>query len=623
MISQSTIAEVKDRANLVEIISETVTLKRAGSSFMGLCPFHSEKSPSFHVRDGSGSYHCFGCGASGNVISFVMEMRGLSFPDAVEELAARYGIEVKREGGRQPQAPTAHKDELYKITQAAQSYFREQLRACQDSRVKSYIQKRGLRDETIEEFGLGFSPLHWTGLTERLTAIGISPELMLASGLVRRNPRGELFDLFRGRLTFPVKIESRKIAGFGGRVIPGLLEPEKEKSSPKYLNSPESEIYQKNKILYGLPHALESIRRTKEAFLVEGYVDVIGLWQVGVRRALAPCGTAVSESHVKRLQHLVEKIVVLFDGDLAGRNAAARCFELFLNSGVDVAAVFLPEDEDPDTIAVRHGEQTEQYLRDLPRVSLLDAFIDGQLQKLDIREIKELGAAAKGKIADEVSGLLARVRNAVEQSELLQRAALRLMVEPSVLQGMVLGSSEIKTTETAKPPSLETSKPKSVGPTPFSGLPRLDRELLYAVMAGRERFAEATLRDPQLCEALEPETLGFIQEFWAILTDTELPEAQQKEQLKAYLKSLGDSWVQNWKQAYEMRESADADFEQVFRECQRHSRKVKLKQALSEIDRRAAEAETEAVKASLAQEKIALKREVEKLNAASLEPGPR
>lgn len=610
MISQATIAEVKDRANLIEIVSESVQLKRAGSSFMGLCPFHGEKSPSFHVREASGSYHCFGCGASGNVISFVMEMRGLSFPDAVEELAGRYGIEVKREGGRAP-VPTAHKDELFKVTQVAQAYFREQLQRCPDPRVRAYVESRGLKIETIEEFGLGFSPLQWTGLTERLAAVGVSPELMLASGLVRRNPRGELFDLFRGRLTFPVRVESKKIAGFGGRVIPGMLEPDKEKAAPKYLNSPESEIYQKNKILYGLPHALEMIRRTREAFLVEGYVDVIGLWQVGVRRALAPCGTAVSEAHVKRLQHLVERVVVLFDGDVAGRAAAARCFELFLNSGIDVVAVFLPEDEDPDTIARTYGTETDSYLQNLPRVSLLDAFVDGQLQKLGCREVKELGAAAKGKLAAEIAALLARVRNAVEQSELLQRGALRLMVEPAVLQTMIQAGGTA-----AAPVALQVTdqnRAAALGPRAIEDLPALDRELLSTIMAGRERFAEAALRDSLLCEALQPITLGFIEEFLALLTDSSLDEGQKREQLKGYLKQLGDSWVRHWKQAHEMRDSKDVDFEQGFKECQLHGRKIKLKQTLSDIDRRLIEAPSDAAKAELAQEKVSLKREFERL----------
>ncbi len=611
MISQATIAEVKDRANLIEIVSESVQLKRAGSSFMGLCPFHGEKSPSFHVREASGSYHCFGCGASGNVISFVMEMRGLSFPDAVEELAARYGIEIKREGGRAP-VPTAHKDELFKVTQIAQAYFREQLQRLADPRVRAYVECRGLRAETLEEFGLGFSPLQWTGLTERLTAVGVSPELMLASGLVRRNPRGELFDLFRGRLTFPVRVESKKIAGFGGRVVPGMLEPEKEKAAPKYLNSPESEIYQKNKILYGLPHALEMIRRTREAYLVEGYVDVIGLWQVGVRRALAPCGTAVSESHVKRLQHLVERVVVLFDGDVAGRAAAARCFELFLNSGIDVAAVFLPEDEDPDTIARTYGAETESYLQNLPRISLLDAFVDGQLQKLGCREVKELGAAAKGKLAAEIAGLLARVRNAVEQSELLQRAALRLMVEPTALLSMLNSAGAAGPLRTT-PVLSNQSGTNAAPPRAIEELPALDRELLSTVMAGRERFAEAALRDSLLCEALQPITLGFIDEFLTLLTDASIDEVQKREQLKGYLKQLGDSWVRHWKQAHEMRDSKDVDFEQGFRECQLHGRKVKLKQAVGDIDRRLVEAITDTAKAELAQEKVSLKRELERL----------
>ncbi|MBX7144955.1 MAG: DNA primase [Oligoflexia bacterium] len=613
MISRLTIEEVKDRANLIEIIGETVQLRRVGGRFVGLCPFHSEDTPSFYIRENGKQYHCFGCGASGNVISYIMEMRGLSFPDAVEELAARYGVEVKREGGTSKPVST-HRDELLRLNQSAFEYFRQQLENS-DERIKSYVKSRSITPTASKEFGLGFCSPQWTGLTEHLRKHGYSQELMLLSGLVRRSPRGDLFDLFRGRLIFPIWIESKKIAGFGGRVIPALVDPAAQRTAPKYLNSPETEVYQKSKILYGLPQALESIRRTKTLYLVEGYVDVIGLWQVGLHNAVAPCGTAVSEAHIRRMQHLVERVRVLFDGDIAGRSAAARCFQLFLNSGIDVSAIFLPEDEDPDTIAAKHGDGTEAYLSELPSASLLDCWVDGAIQQCGAREVAELGAAAKGRIAAELASILGQIKNAVEQSELTEHAAFRLSIEESVLRQMVAAPGKTTTATLTTPRSneqQETSQNSTI-----AALSPFDREVLSAVMAKKETLLAAVLKDAELCEVLHPAPLQFMQELSSIMEMEAQDEAQRKEAIKALLKARGEDWFTHWRKSYQMASDPSIDFELLLKGCRLHARKTLLKQALIEIDQRLRDAPLPQERDELLREQMALRRQLEGYQRAS------
>jgi DNA primase len=614
MISQATIEEVKERANLVELVGESVQLKRNGLNFTGLCPFHSEKTPSFHIRDNGHYYHCFGCGVSGTPITYIMESRGLSFPDAIEELAGRYGIEIKREGGKVQRDDSPHKDIFLKINKVAQEFYQAQFAAA-DNRIHSYLRSREITKKALTEFGVGFAPNAWGTLCDHLKKQGFEEEILLASGLVRRSPRGDLYDTFRARITFPILVEGRKIAGFGGRVVPGLLEEEAHNRAPKYLNSPETAVYQKNKILYGMPQALESIRRKKELFLVEGYMDVIGLWQASVTNVVATCGTAVGENHVKRLQHLVERVFVLFDGDLAGRTAAARCFTVFLNSGIDVCAIFLPDEDDPDTVALRYREKTAEYLEGLERVPLLDCFIESQLQKSGWKDVKELGAAAKGRIAEEVALVISKVRNTIEQSDLLERAALKLQVEARDLAALM------KKGEGAAQP---LPRELVVTPTPPGGngtgikiaadaLPRLDREILQAVMVLKEELSGELLKDADICEGVNHATLRFIEGLNLIVADSGLTDEIKRERIKLLLREFGDSWVTLWKKSYQMLSDDDVDFKGTVAQCRKHLKKIKLKQAIMDIDSRVPLALQDKEKAELAHEKVLLKRRLEQL----------
>lgn len=623
MISNKTIEEIKERANLIEVIGETVALKRQGGNYSGLCPFHAEKTPSFHIRDHGRYYHCFGCGASGNVISFVMETRGLSFPEAVEELGARFGVEVVREGRlgeRQVRGDGAGREVFFKLNALAQRFFQEQLRNA-EAPVRGYLSERGLAADTVTEFGIGFAPRSRTALVDFLRAHKAPIDAAITSGLIRRNSRGEIYDGFRARLIFPIMMDRKHIAGFGGRIIPGIVDAETLKTLPKYLNSPENPAYQKSKILYGLPQALHAARETMELFLVEGYMDVVGLWQAGLRNCVATCGTAVTENHVRRLGHLVNRVVVLFDGDSAGRAAAAKTFPLFLNSGLDAHAVFLPEDEDPDTIARSHGAGTAAYVGGLERVSLLDCFLRGIMRRYGADDARAIGAASKGKIAAEVAEILARVKNGIEQSELMQQAGLRLMIDPRQLGEMVFGVARGKEshgnvdTSTLRA-SLATPHTEAVGldSKRIDQLPRIDQELIAAIMGlvlkRNDELVGRILRDAAMCMGVEPTTLRFIEGLGEVLERSQGDDTQKKPAIKSLLNRFGESWAGLWRRSYQMADDPAVDFARTLKQCRASIIKNKLNQSIKEIDDRILTCSEESEKITLLQEKVILTRQL-------------
>jgi DNA primase len=614
MISRDTINQVLDRCSLLEIVSESVPLKRRGSNYLGLCPFHSEKSPSFNVRESDHYYHCFGCGASGNVIDFVMRQRGLSFPDAVEELAARAGIKVERVGAPRNDKFQESRQALYRINRVALSFFAQELERA-PREVPEYLKERGVTADALRAFGVGFAPgKEWRALYGYLRERKISDDALISSGVVKRNSRGEMYDVFRSRIIFPVFVDERRIAGFGGRLVPGLTQPDRE--GPKYLNSPETAVYQKSKILFGLPQALETARRSGVLYLVEGYMDVIGLWQAGVRNTVATCGTAVTAEHVKRLSHLVRRVVVVFDGDAAGRSAAGKCFPTFLNSGIDVHALFLPEEDDPDTVALRHGEKTQKYLEELPKRALLDCYIDFIAAGLG-GEVSELGAAAKGKLADQITGTLAQVSNAIERSELVQQAALRMRADPGRMLDMIEGGVKIGASGIAAesaPGNAPPEEPKNPAEIlPVTSLPRVDREILRTVMTLKESLVDEVLRDPDICPGgVEPSTLLFIQGLAGVVM-TDADPALKKEEITRLLKHFGPTWLAHWRESYDMMRDKDVDMRQAFDECRRAVRKQKLGGTLRQLDRAIGETPDLDARAALLQEKLTLERKVREL----------
>lgn len=570
MISEESIREVRERASITEIISDSVVLKRQGRSLTGLCPFHSERSPSFHVHEDDGYYHCFGCGASGNVISFIMTSRGLSFPEAIEYLAERYGIELKKDSSARTKRGTDWSREIFLANKLALEFYQQGLKTA-PAEVKSYVAERGLSPEMIKEFMIGYAGKERTALADFLSRNGISQERQMQAGLVRRNERGDVYDTFRARLIFPIALDSRRVAAFGGRIIPSLLDAEALSRAPKYLNSPESQVYEKRKTLFGLPQAIRGMREQGCVYIVEGYMDVISLSQAGVTEVAATCGTALTEEHLRRLSRLTKRVILLFDGDAAGRQAAGRSFQIALNAEIDIYALFLPAEDDPDTIARKHGKGTRDYLASLDKVSLFECFLSMMTREYQVEKFSDLGAASIEKISIEVVKALKQVKRPVIRERMIDDAAFRLRIKPETLASMIAGASPEKVVEPARR-ETESPKPIAVAADPARKLNRVDRDILSAVMVLREKVCAEVLHDAIVCEALHPSAIRFIGAFREILIDDDLDDAGRKVRTRELLQSFGSAWIGLWKQAHEMAEVPGSNLLKVFQQCVAHVR---------------------------------------------------
>jgi len=353
-IPQQFIDELVNRIDIVEVIDARVPLKKAGREYTACCPFHAEKTPSFTVSPGKQFYHCFGCGAHGTALGFLMDYEHLSFVEAVEELARQAGLEVPREGA---DAPAASRDrgapDLYGWLEQAAGYYRRQLRQHpQASRAVAYLKGRGLTGEIAAEFGIGFAPPGWDNLVSALSGAGARREQLIEAGLAVARDTGGLYDRFRDRIMFPIRDRRGRVIAFGGRMLGD--------GTPKYLNSSESPIFHKGRELYGLYEARRSNRKLERLLVVEGYMDVVALAQFGVRYAVATLGTATTREHLEQVFRAVPEVVFCFDGDRAGRAAAWRAVENTLASlrGTRQARfMFLPEGEDPDSLVRREGAE--------------------------------------------------------------------------------------------------------------------------------------------------------------------------------------------------------------------------------------------------------------------------
>ena len=419
-IRDDAIRDIRERASLVEVVSDVVTLRKRGRSWLGLCPFHSEKTPSCTVSEERGFYHCFGCGEHGDVLAFVMRTESLTFPDAVRRVAERFGMPVPEEaGGNRPRV-----DPLVAVNAAAAAFFRQTLAGTAGTAARAYLDERGLTSETIARFGLGYAP-GGDALARHLRTQGIPVEDALTVGLVLRRDGGGVFDRFRERIMFPIVDVTGRIVAFGGRLLPGR--PVTGDPPPKYLNSPESPLFHKGQTLYGLGAARDAIRARKRAIVVEGYMDVIALSQAGIGEAVAPLGTALTADQLRVLRRFSDAVVACFDCDTAGRRAASRSFPVFLEAGLWGRGAFLPAGEDPDTFV--RGQGVEALERCLAAsVPLLDAYLE-ELAGPDREAVGRRAEAAR-----EVTRVLKRVRNAFERDALARLAADRLGVREEMLR---------------------------------------------------------------------------------------------------------------------------------------------------------------------------------------------
>ncbi|MBX8555042.1 DNA primase [Pseudomonas cichorii] len=386
LIPQSFIDDLLNRTDIVDVVSSRVQLKKTGKNFSACCPFHKEKTPSFSVSPDKQFYYCFGCGAGGNALGFVMDHDNLDFPQAVEELAKAAGMEVPREQnvkGQKPRQPTD--SPLYPLLAAAAEFYRQALKSHPMRKAAvDYLKGRGLSGEIARDFGMGFAPPGWDNLYKHLSSDTLQQKVMIDAGLLIENAEtGKRYDRFRDRVMFPIRDSRGRVIAFGGRVLGD--------DKPKYLNSPETPVFHKGQELYGLFEARKYNRNLDEIIVVEGYMDVIALAQQGLRNAVATLGTATSEEHLKRLFRVVPNVLFCFDGDQAGRNAAWRALEATLPSlqdGRRARFLFLPEGEDPDTLVRSEGTDAFKARINQHAQPLADYFFEQLTKESDPRSLE-------------------------------------------------------------------------------------------------------------------------------------------------------------------------------------------------------------------------------------------
>ncbi len=363
MITKYTIAQIMDAAKIEEVVGEYVSLKKRGSSLLGLCPFHNEKTPSFNVSVSRNIYKCFGCGKGGNALNFMMEAQQMSYVEALKYLAKKYNIDiveeqVSEEQKKEEEIKHSLQESIHIVNQFAQRFYTDYMLENEEGRIGlAYFKERGFSKATIEKFQLGFAPDQGTLLTETALKSGYQLDILKKAGLTSSKEDSK-YDFFRNRAMFPIHNLMGKVIAFGGRIL------KKDEKAPKYVNTPESDVYVKSKIVYGIFHAKNEIRKKDECFLVEGYTDVISLSQNGLKNVVASSGTALTHDQIKLIKRFTNNITLLYDGDKAGIKAALRGTDLILEEGMNVRIVILPDEEDPDSYMRKMGiTQFEEYLQ--------------------------------------------------------------------------------------------------------------------------------------------------------------------------------------------------------------------------------------------------------------------
>ncbi len=464
-IPESIIDEVRDRTNIVEVISQVVSLKKVGKNFKGLCPFHSEKTPSFTVSAEKRIYHCFGCGAGGNVFKFVMEVQNISFVDAVRQFAESAGVPIPNANkGNLNDPKYQEREALKKANELAANYFLSLFKESEKGLVaRNYLKGRHFTGEILDQYKIGWAIPEWRGLTHHLQKTSnLSRKTVLQSGLVIEKEQGSnVYDRFRGRVIFPIQDAHGSVIGFGGRAIT-------DSDNPKYLNSPETPLYQKSQVLFGMNLAKQAIRKEGLAILVEGYLDQMRATQHGVLNTVATCGTALTAKQAAILRNYASSVVMVFDSDNAGREAADKGFGVLQENGLQVKIVYLPEGQDPDSYIYENG--AEKFLEKIKTAKpYLESYIDGVIIRKNGNSPSELA-----KMANQVVPMLRKVQNLVERNSLIEYF-----------------SSEAKIDDTSFLMELKKSFSKNqsrveVFETKIDSVLRLERHLVQLILSDKE-----------------------------------------------------------------------------------------------------------------------------------------
>jgi DNA primase len=424
LIPKETVDKIIETSRIEEVVGDFVSLKRRGTSMIGLCPFHNERTPSFHVSVAKGIYKCFGCGQGGDSVRFIMEHEKATYPEALRYLANKYSIEVAEvENSPEEKAVNDRRESLYIVSGFAAKYFHEQMMETEEGKTigLSYFKERGFRDDIIKKFELGYSPDVWDALTQQAVKEGYSLQFLEETGLTIRKDNEKLYDRFRGRVMFPIHSFTGRIIGFGGRTL------KTDKAVPKYVNSPESDIYHKSNVLYGLFFAKKAIRDQDNCYLVEGYADVLSVHQAGVENVVASSGTSLTIEQIRLIGRFTKNITILYDGDEAGIKASLRGLDMILEEGLNVKVVLFPDGHDPDSYVQKFGSSAfkthiEQNKKDFilykTGILLKDAGND---------PIKRAG------IIREVVESIAKIPDGIKASVFVRECSSLLQIEERVL----------------------------------------------------------------------------------------------------------------------------------------------------------------------------------------------
>jgi DNA primase len=497
-ISQEVIDQVRLAADIAEVVGRRIRLVQKGKDFWGLCPFHGDSAPSLKVDRARGTWHCFGCGEGGSVFNFVMRDQNMSFPEAVRELAAQCGVPLPAPRQTpEEQRAQEEKERLLQVLDLAGKFFRKQLDATPATEAREYLlTKRGLDQATVEAFGLGYAPGQWDGLRRYLTAQGVSEELGVAAGLLVRRDSGQgVYDRFRGRVIFPIRDLKGRAISFGGRVM--------GPDEPKYLNGPESPLFNKSRTLYNLDKARPAMRRKDRALVVEGYFDVITLAALGFEETVAPLGTALTPQHVRLLKGQARDLVLVFDGDQAGLRAATRALPLFLAEGLSPRVLLLPTGEDPDSFARAQGapgmETALKQARPLTEMVLARLVSQGDTGTPE----------GKSAIVQEAGEVLKAIADPVTRTGYLERLAAQLALPPAVVAARLgLPLTGLK----AQPPAARPGQGQGRACLVHDG----EQALLELALAAPEA-ARVLAQGGALDDLAEPRFMALAQAILAVL----------------------------------------------------------------------------------------------------------
>jgi len=558
-IADEKIQEIRDRVDIVEVVSSYLPLKRSGVNHQGLCPFHQEKTPSFNVNSSRQIFHCFGCGVGGNVFSFVMRMDGLSFPDAVRRLGEKVGIEVEEEEISPAEVRRREaRERVARINEVAGSFY-HQLLLDDDAGAsgRRYLRQRGYDGETVRAFQLGFAPEGWETLAKHLAEKGFSTEDIRSTGLVRpgKQGRGD-YDLFRNRLLFPIHDLQGRMVAFGGRVL--------DDSLPKYINSPETDVYHKGQILYGLHQARDAIRHSDTVLVVEGYFDVLALHRAGFTNAVATCGTALTPDHARLLKRYADKILLLFDEDAAGRQATFRAMDALLPFGLAVSVVAMSAGEDPDSLLKARGEEGLRSCLDLAR-PVLEVFIDDQLRSNDD------SVEGRARAANQVLERIRRLPEELERSLYLQRLAKLIGLDVEALQ------SKLRDNRPTTPPVRRPASQLVPAHKPVTATGQAEKYLLRLMLVDDQ--LRKRVREEGIAELFLDDQYRGLAEHLLASEDAggHLPENLVGAALDEANQSLLAGMVMQEDQGW-----ADNP-EQIFEDCRRAAANTRLRVRLQEV----------------------------------------